>query len=417
MQSFCPAAEIRERRSARQNAMPSLLNTGGVRYHRAPEEPMALNPAVNILRRALYSTALISALACGSLFAQTQKASGGGWKFAVSGDSRNCGDITMPAIAASVQKDDAEFYWHLGDFRAISNFDEDYRRTHPQASISQYLKDAWPDFIQHQMVPFGTLPVYLGVGNHELIFPMTRALYVQQFADWLEQPNLQKQRLADDPSNHLLTTYYHWKQGGVDFISMDNASNDMFDAAQMSWFKSVLASDAKDSSIHSVVLGAHAALPDSSSAGHSMNDSAQQLVTGRKVYAQLSDFHKNTGKNVYVIASHSHFVMNDAYNTACHKGDVLPGWIMGSAGAVRYRLPTDRALSTIDNTDVYAYLLGAVQPDGSVKFEVREVHQSDVPDSVLKEFGPEQVKWCFEQNKSNYTPANPTCNAPNEGDQ
>jgi hypothetical protein len=109
--------------------------------------------------------------------------------------------------------------------------------------------------------------------------------------------------------------------------------------------------------------------------------------------------------------------MNDAYNTACHKDDVLPGWIMGSAGAVRYRLPTDRALSTIDKTDVYAYLLGTVAPDGTITFQVREINQSDVPASVVNEFSPEQVKWCFEQNKSNYTPANPTCNTPNAPDE
>ena len=62
------------------------------------------------------------------------------WKFAISGDSRNCGDIVMPAIAAGVRSDGAEFYWHLGDYRAMSNFDEDYRRTHPDASISQVLQ-------------------------------------------------------------------------------------------------------------------------------------------------------------------------------------------------------------------------------------------------------------------------------------
>jgi hypothetical protein len=227
---------------------------------------------------------------------------------------------------------------------------------------------------------------------------------------------LQQQRLADNPANHLLTTYYHWVQNGVDFINMDNASTDMFDSAQMSWFKRVLANDAKDASVKSVVLGMHAALPDSSSAGHSMNDSPQQLATGRKVYAQLSAFRKSTQKNVYVVASHSHFVMNDAYNTACHKDDVLPGWIMGSAGAVRYRLPTDRALSTIDKTDVYAYLLGTVSPDGTVHFEVQEVHPSDVPASVVKEFTPDQVQWCFEQNKSDYRPTNPVCNSPS-GDE
>ncbi len=370
---------------------------------------MLLSRLTPVMIRRLFAL-LLTAMLTGNVAAYAQKASGGSWKFAISGDSRNCGDITMPAIAAGVRNDGAEFYWHLGDFRAMSNFDEDYRRTHPQASISQYLKEAWPDFIQHQLTPFGDLPVYLGIGNHELVAPMTRGQYIAQFADWLNQPVLQRQRLADDPSNHVLTTYYHWIDRGVDFISMDNASPDMFDSAQMSWFKKVLANDAKDGSVRTVMLGMHAALPDSSSAGHSMNDSPQELVTGRKVYAQLSDFREKTKKNVYVVASHSHFVMNDAYNTACHKGDVLPGWIMGSAGAVRYRLPSDRALSTIDKTDVYAYLLGTVSADGSITFQVREVHESDVPASVIKEFSDEQVKWCFEQNKSDYTPANPKCN-------
>lgn len=361
-------------------------------------------------RRILPLTILLTVLFFAGVGAHAQTPSGDSWKFAVSGDSRNCGDITMPAIAAGVRSDGAEFYWHLGDFRALSNFDEDYRHTHPQASISKYFKDAWPDFIEHQLMPFGDLPVYLGIGNHELVAPMTRGQYVAQFADWLNQPVLQRQRLADNPSNHLLTTYYHWVQHGIDFISMDNASGDMFDSSQMKWFAKVLANDAKDSSIRTVVLGMHAALPDSSSAGHSMNDSPQELVTGRTVYTQLSAFRNKTKKNVYVLASHSHFVMNDAYNTACHKGDVLPGWIMGSAGAVRYRLPTDRALSTIDKTDIYAYLLGTVAPDGSITFQVREIKESNVPASVVKEFSDEQVKWCFEQNKSDYQPANPVCN-------
>lgn len=362
-----------------------------------------------MLHRTLFPIVLAFGLAS-TLAAQNHNSAGEAWKFAISGDSRNCGDIVMPAIAAHVRADGAEFYWHLGDYRAMSNFDEDYRRTHPNASITKYFKDAWPDFIEHQLVPFGDLPVYLSIGNHELVPPMTRGLYIAQFADWLDQPILQRQRLADDPTNHLLTTYYHWVQHGVDFITMDNASTDMFDSTQMSWFKMVLANDAKDSSIKTVVLGMHAALPDSSSAGHSMNDSAQELVTGRKVYAQLSTFRSTTKKNVYVLASHSHFVMNDAYNTACHKDDVLPGWIMGSAGAIRYRLPADRALSTIDKTDIYAYLLGTVAPDGTISFQVREVHPDDIPASVVKEFTEEQVKWCFEQNKSDYTPANPTCN-------
>jgi hypothetical protein len=78
---------------------------------------------------------------------------------------------------------------------------------------------------------------------------------------------------------------------------------------------------------------------------------------------------------------------------------------------VRYRLPADRALSTIDKTDVYGYLLATVVPDGSITFQFREVKQSDIPAGVVKEFSREQVGWCFEQNKSNYTPDGPTCDA------
>jgi len=66
----------------------------------------------------------------------------------------------------------------------------------------------------------------------------------------------------------------------------------------MTWFKMVLANAAKNPAVRTVVLGMHAALPDSSSAGHSMNDSAQEQASGRKVYNQLAAFRKSTKKNV-----------------------------------------------------------------------------------------------------------------------
>lgn len=343
------------------------------------------------------------------LIAQDAQPKRGDWKFAVSGDSRNCGDIVMPAIAAGVRRDGASFYWHLGDYRAIFKFDEDYQQTHPKATIAEYLSEAWSDFIQHQLVPFGDLPVFLEIGNHELIPPMTRQLYLAQFADWLDQPVLERQRLADDPEDHVLKTYYHWIERGVDFIGMDNASHDMFDPAQMAWFRKVLANDAKDSAVRTVVLGMHAALPDSLSAGHSMNDSAQEQASGRIVYAELMKFHRSTQKNVYVLASHSHFVMSDVYNSACHKGEVLPGWIMGTAGAVRYRLPLDRAPSGLAQTDTYGYLLATVSPDGTITFQFKHITEADVAARVVNEFSRRQVDWCFAQNKSEYTPAGPTC--------
>jgi Calcineurin-like phosphoesterase len=344
--------------------------------------------------------------------AQERPNSTASWKFAVSGDSRNCGDIVMPAIAQGVRRDGASFYWHLGDYRAIYTFDEDYLHIHPASTISNYLAGAWPDFIQHQLQPFGDLPVFLEMGNHELVPPMTKGLYIAQFADWLNQPALQRQRLADNPNDHVLKTYYRWIERGVDFISMDNASAEEFDAGQMKWLQGVLANDAKDSSIRTVVLGMHAALPDSLSAGHSMNDSPQEQSSGRIVYAQLTAFRHSTQKNVYVLASHSHFVMNDIYATACHaSGDVLPGWIVGSAGAVRYRLPQDHAAATIAMTNVYGYVLATVAPDGSITFEFKEVKEADVPASVVNEFSREQVNWCFTQNKASYTPAGAVCPA------
>ena len=67
-------------------------------------------------------------------------------------------------------------------------------------------------------------------------------------------------------------------------------------------------------------------------------------------------------------------------------------------------------LSEQQLADIYAYLLGTVAPDGTITFQVRQINESDVPASVVKEFSDEQAKWCFEQNKSNYKPTNPVCN-------
>src|ERR1700678_4605556 len=97
------------------------------------------------------------------------------WNFAISGDSRNCGDVVMPGIAVGVKQSSAAFYWHLGDFRAIYNFDEDMQHQ-PQyiakpLTISQYLSVAWDDFIQNQILPFATTPVFLGIGNHDTVPP------------------------------------------------------------------------------------------------------------------------------------------------------------------------------------------------------------------------------------------------------
>lgn len=333
-----------------------------------------------------------------------------GWHFAVSGDSRNCGDVVMPAIAQKVKQDGAAFYWHLGDFRAIYDFDQDFKARHPNATVLQYESNSWPDFIEQQLEPFGDLPVYLGLGNHETISPKSRSDAIPQFADWLDTAELRSQRLKDDPKDHLVKFYYHWIRGAVDFINLDNASEDQFDDSQMDWLASLLERDANDPGIRSIVLGMHEALPDSIGAGHSMNETAQGTDSGRKVYGELVAFRKQTHKNVYVLASHSHFFMDNVYNTACRRDrheDVLPGWIVGTAGAVRYRLPSDVSGSTQHETDVYGYLLATVLADDSIRFEFKEIRESDIAAPTRKDYKDEFIHSCLAGNSSTYVPDGP----------
>jgi hypothetical protein len=347
---------------------------------------------------------------CRIAFAQSSATTN--WTFAVSGDSRNCGDVVMPAIANGVKRDHAEFYWHLGDYRAIYDFDQDYKQTHPSATIADYENGAWQDFIDHQLAPFGKLPVYLGLGNHETIPPKTRSEAIQVFGEWFDDPIIKAQRLADDPTNHKLQTYYHWIQGHIDFITLDNSSDEMFDAGQVKWFEERLNRASANPDVRSVVVGMHRALPDSISSGHSMNETAQETVTGRQVYKDLLNFRANSHKNVYVLASHSHFSMGNVYNTSCrrnHPETILPGWIIGTAGAVRYELPKDLTGADSPQNDLYGYLLGTVQRDGAIRFEFRAVEKklSAIPDEVRKEFTDSFVQQCLEKNHSSYQPVGP----------
>ncbi|HEV2687491.1 MAG TPA: hypothetical protein VGV35_03025 [Bryobacteraceae bacterium] len=347
------------------------------------------------MKRPLWSLALLGA----TLSAQAP------FRFAVSGDSRNCGDIVMPAIAAGVRGSGAQFYWHLGDFRAIYTFDEDMvppaklGLNTPPINVITYLTTAWPDFIAHQLAPFGDLPVYLSIGNHETIPPSTRDAWLLQFADWLESPAIRAQRLKDNPTDHKLHSYYHWVSHGIDFISLDNASPEQFDAAELSWIHSVIQRDETSPDIRTIVLGMHAALPGSIGHSHSMSDSAQGDRSGREIYGALLHAQDAAHKKVYVLASHSHFFMEDVYDTADWKGKVLPGWIVGTAGAVRYRLPPEAGPKQKAMTDVYGYLLGTASADGTISFAFQKLSVDDLL-AVNKGKYPEPlIRWCDSDNK------------------
>src|SRR6266436_7896248 len=106
-----------------------------------------------------------------SIYAAESKDSAESWAFAVSGDSRNCGDVIMPAIAADAIKQNVVFYWHLGDLRKISGPDQDFVQESALAGkptdFADYENRAWDDFIENQIKPWGDVPFFLGIGNHE----------------------------------------------------------------------------------------------------------------------------------------------------------------------------------------------------------------------------------------------------------
>ena len=347
--------------------------------------------------------------ACTLVFAADPNQSSPSWTFAVSGDSRNCGDVVMPAIAAEARKHDVAFYWHLGDLRAIYGPDQDYvkerSREGKPTDLDDYLQDAWDDFIANQVNPWGDTPFYLGIGNHETVKPKTREQFVQQFREYLDRPDLKAQRLKDNPSDTEPETYYHWVRGGVDFMYLDNASRDQFDSAQMKWIKGVLDRDRRDASIRTLVVGMHAALPESISANHSMNEWPLGVQTGRQVYQWLLGMQKQAHKNVYVLASHSHFFMDGTYNTAYWKsnGGVLPGWIVGTAGAERYPLPPAAGDANAAKTGVYGYLLATVNPPGeapgTIKFNFEELKETNIPDEVVQKFTEPFIHECFVGNQ------------------
>jgi hypothetical protein len=358
-----------------------------------------------IIRRVILGITVVFSVAVVTQIASAQQAAKEPWRFLASGDSRNCGDVVMPAIAETAKKFQAAFYWHLGDLRLTTGFDEDisHQPEHiaKPLSVAQYEQIEWPDYIESQITPFGSIPFFLGIGNHETVPPLkTREEFLLQFADWLDSPVLRAQRLKDDPSDHQMKTYFHWIDRGIAFYYLDSATADQFDAAQLRWFERTLSKDAADPAVATIVTGMHKALPESISAGHSMNESPTGIESGRKVYADLLRARDESHKRVYVLASHSHYYMDGIFNTDYWKehGGVLPGWIVGTGGARRVPLPPKSSDAHGALMNVYGSLLATVQPNGEISFEFQKLEESDIPSSVTARYGKDFVHWCFVEN-------------------
>ena len=341
--------------------------------------------------------------------ATQQQPAADSWTFAVSGDSRNCGDFVMPAIAAKVKAEKDAFYWHLGDFRAIYDVDEDLQSMQPagkKLTKEEYIPIAWDDFLAHQMASFGDFPVFLGRGNHEAVKPQTREGYVQKFSSFLNRPEIVAQRKAD--GKETVESWYHWTQGGVDFVTLDNASKDQFSDAQLSWLRGVIDRDlAADSGIRSIVVGMHESLPHSNASDHAMDDWDLGIHTGEMVYGWLYDA-QAAGKHVYVITSHSHYYSPNVYSTPYWKQytkTVLPGIIIGSAGAQRYALP--READKESKSRIYAYLQATVHGDGTIDFRLHELSEEDLVQAKWPEATLDGIHWCYAHNSEGDEPPKP----------
>lgn len=379
-----------------------------------------------------YLPALL-AVAFGTSCAQAQSrrtaSTESSWTFAVSGDSRNCGNVVMPAIAAGARADGASFYWHLGDLRAIYKVDEDFAaerrfKDYPYPpSISDYLHSAWDDFSQHEVAPFGDMPFFIGIGNHEIIEPKTRIQFRTTFAALLDRPELRAQRAFDVhnrpsiPATAADQTYNHWTMRGVDFINLDNTVGDSLDDRQLAWFDALLDADMADPVIHSVVVGMHEPLPHSLSDDHSMCASAEGIRSGEHVYRHLAAAQRR--KPVYVIASHEHYYLANVYDTPywrdpAHGASVLPGWVVGTAGAQRYPLPEGTQPGPDARQHVYGYLLGRVSPDGHVSFTFRELDEAALQRTRGPDYSEDMVGFCMANNPATLPPPpkKVSCEAP-----
>ncbi len=181
---------------------------------------------------------------------------------------------------------------------------------------------------------------------------------------------------------------------------------------QGSW-RFILSGDSRNCG--DVVIPAIEALPDSIAESHSMGDSAAGRTSGQQVYEELEEFRDQSSnadekhKNIYVLASHSHFYMQNIFDSETltdeKKKQPLLGWIIGTGGAERYALPLNSPNSA--ETDVYGYLLATVSAGGTIDFSFQKVNESDVPQWVRQRYPAELVPWCFAHNSKNRNPLAP----------
>ena len=129
-----------------------------------------------------------------------------------------------------------------------------------------------------------------------------------------------------------------------------------------------------------------------------MDDWSVGEQTGDLVYTWFYDA-QAAGKHVYLIASHSHYYSPNIFNTAYwkqHSSQVVPGFIIGTAGAHRYQLPKTAEKSA--RTHIYGFVQGVVQSDGVIDFTLRELSEDDLNKSRWANAPLDAIHECFVNN-------------------
>lgn len=352
----------------------------------------------------------------------------GRWSFTVAGASSDCGHLVMPAIAAAARADHARFHWHLGDMRRATKPDIDFMYEHrfqtPTTTPTpvDYADLALSDVVEHQVEPFADLPLYVTLGGRDDVRPLSRLQYRVALRALLDRPEILAQRQADGEPPRGVTglppTYYHWRHGNVDFISLDSTAQGGFESTQLTWLDAVLRRDLVDPAVRTVVVGSFAALPYSRAEAGSLCATKTSVRSGEHVYEALARLTK-AGKRVYLLSANAHRYQEDIYDTDHWRnpeqgGIVLPGFIVGTAGAQQEPQPDDSAGAQAAARG-YGYLRGEVAPDGEIRFSFRPLTAPELAAIESSDFESGLVMYCTEKNiapAADPSPATSACTVP-----
>ena len=129
-----------------------------------------------------------------------------------------------------------------------------------------------------------------------------------------------------------------------------------------------------------------------------MSESPRGDKSGREAYEALWHAHDAAHKHVYVLASHSHYYMDNIFETADWKDKVLPAGSSAqpALNAISYR-PKLRPRNT-PRPMFMATSIATVAPDGAASFQFQRLSLDDLHAINGSRIPEPLVRWCYENN-------------------